>query len=188
MATSKELRLENLRHLVAEFKTIEAVAQRAGTAPVYLSQILNGVKSSTGTARGVGDSLARKLENGCDKEVGWMDRPHSVAAAMELLPGAMRVRAAGPDDPAFVQVMKVKLKVQAGITGFQVEQEHYDGETQGVPANWVLREGLARDALLAIVVRGESMEPSLYDGDTVIVNTRDTQLVSGAVYVINYEG
>jgi hypothetical protein len=76
MATSKELRLENLRALVAEFKTADAVAQRAGTAPMYLSQILNGAKSSTGKARGVGDALARRLEEGCGKEVGWMDKPH----------------------------------------------------------------------------------------------------------------
>lgn len=44
---------------------------------MYLSQILNGAKSSTGTARGVGDALARRLEVGCGKEVGWMDKPHN---------------------------------------------------------------------------------------------------------------
>lgn len=107
---------------------------------------------------------------------------------LELVPGAMRVHAAGPDDPELVQIRKVRLKVQAGITGFQVEPEHYDGETQGVPRKWVLREGLAQDALLSIVVKGESMEPALYDGDVIVVNTRDTKLVDGAVYVVNYEG
>lgn len=188
MATSKELRLENLRALVEEFKTADAVAQRAGTAPMYLSQILNGVKSSTGKARGVGDALARKLEEGCGKEVGWMDRPHGPGSEIDLVPGARRVHASGLDDPSMTQIMKVKLKVQAGITGFQVEPEHYDGETQGVPTRWVLREGLSRDALIAITVRGESMEPALYDGDVIVVNTADKQLVSGAVYVVNYEG
>lgn len=81
MATSKELRIENLRALVAEFKTADEVAKRAGTAPMYLSQILNGAKSSTGTPRGVGEALARKLEKGCGKEVGWMDKPHSEAGS-----------------------------------------------------------------------------------------------------------
>lgn len=76
MATSKELRLKNLRSLVAEFKTADDVAKRALTAPMYLSQILTGAQSSTGTVRGVGDALARKLEHGCDKPVGWMDRDH----------------------------------------------------------------------------------------------------------------
>ena len=83
MATSKELRIENLRALVREFKTADAVAQRAATAPMYLSQILNGAKSSTGKPRGVGDALARRLEQGCGKEMGWMDRPHGEPAARE---------------------------------------------------------------------------------------------------------
>lgn len=74
MDTSKEIRIANLRALVTEFKTIEAVAQRARTPAVYLSQILNGVKSSTGTTRGVGNALARKLETGCGKKNGWLDK------------------------------------------------------------------------------------------------------------------
>lgn len=106
----------------------------------------------------------------------------------ELVPGAMRVRAVDIDDASLTQIMKVKLNVQAGITGFQVEPEHYDGETQGVPTKWMLKEGLSRDALLAITVRGESMEPALYEGDVIVVNTRDTGLIDGAVYVVNYEG
>jgi hypothetical protein len=82
MATSKELRVANLRLLVKEFKTADAVAQRAETAPMYLSQILNGVPSSTGKPRGVGDALARRLERGCGKSVGWLDKDHSVPAAV----------------------------------------------------------------------------------------------------------
>jgi phage repressor protein C with HTH and peptisase S24 domain len=78
--------------------------------------------------------------------------------------------------------------VQAGVTGFQTEPEHYEGETLGVPTAWVLREGLRQDSLISIVVRGDSMEPSLYDGDSIVVNTADKGLVSGSVYVVNYEG
>lgn len=114
--------------------------------------------------------------------------PDNARSAGDLPSGFMRVHAAGPDDPSMTQIMKVKLRVQAGITGFQVEPEHYDGETQSVPTKWVEREGLHKEALLALVVRGESMEPGLYEGDTVVVNTADKHLVSGHVYVVNYEG
>lgn len=106
----------------------------------------------------------------------------------DLVPGARRVHASGPDDPSMTQIMKVKLKVQAGITGFQTEPEHYEGETQGVPTSWILQNGFRKDALLSIVVRGDSMEPNLHDGDSIVVNTADKKLVSGVVYVINYEG
>jgi len=117
-----------------------------------------------------------------------MDRPHGTEDISSLVPGARRVHASGADDPTMTQIMKVRLRVQAGITGFQVEPEYHDGETQGVPTKWVLREGLRRDSLLAIVVRGDSMEPGMHDGDTIVVNTADKTLVSGSVYVVNYEG
>lgn len=111
-----------------------------------------------------------------------------ISEPMGAIPGAIRVKGIGADDPTHTQIMKVKLKVQAGITGFKVEPEHHDGETMGVPNDWIARERLSTDALLAIVVRGESMETALHDGDVIVVNTRDTKLVDGSVYVVNYEG
>jgi phage repressor protein C with HTH and peptisase S24 domain len=110
------------------------------------------------------------------------------ATVLDLAPGAVRVVAIEDDDPSIVQIRKVKLRVQAGVTGFQVEPEDDDGETQGVPRKWLLRAGLHQEALLSITVKGESMEPALYEGDVIIVDTRDTKLVDGAVYVVNYEG
>ena len=94
MKTIAEIRLDNLRLLIGEFGTQEQVAALADTSPVYLSQILNGAADSkTGKVRQIGDPLARKLEGGCGKEVGWMDNvhvPHTYrsqkqAAAMALM-------------------------------------------------------------------------------------------------------
>lgn len=147
-----------------------------------------------------GERAARRLERDYKMGAGYLDQPIEARAPgqaavsndpkniLEMVPGARSVRAVEPDDPSLTQIMKVKLTVQAGITGFQAEPEHYDGETQGVPTRWLLKEGLSRDALLAITVKGESMEPALYEGDVIVVNTRDTALMDGAVYVVNYEG
>lgn len=102
--------------------------------------------------------------------------------------GMMRVHEAMDGDPSMTQVLKVNIKVQAGITGFRVEFHDHDGETIGIPTSWVRKERFVVAELLAIVVKGESMEPSLYDGDVIVVNTADKQLVDGAVYAVNYEG
>ena len=196
MATSKELRIENLRALVQEFKTADAVAQLAGTAPMYLSQILNGAKSSTGTPRGVGDALARKLEAGCGKEIGWLDRPHgnttdeslTVEQAQALLPGSLRVVVDDPDNRNFYQIKKVKLQLRAGVTGFQTVPDIYDGDTISLRKNWVDRKGLHPGTLLALTVAGDSMEPNLYEGDVVIIDTADRAMKDGSVYAFNYDG
>lgn len=107
---------------------------------------------------------------------------------LELVPGARRVHEAIEGDPSLTQIMKVTIKVQAGITGFRVEPEHHDGKTMGVPTDWVRNERFVSADLLAITVRGESMEPSLYDGDVIVVNTGDKKIVDGSVYAVNYEG
>jgi phage repressor protein C with HTH and peptisase S24 domain len=105
-----------------------------------------------------------------------------------LIPDVRRVRAAEPGDPNLVQIPKVKLHLSAGITGFQVEPETYDGATTTVPAEWMLRNGFKKDKLLAIRVKGESMEPTFYESDLVVLNTADTTPVDGGVFAVNYEG
>lgn len=74
MKTVAEIRRENLEILALEFGTVDAVAEKAATSPVYLSQIKNrAVDSKTGRPREMGTKVARKLEKGCGKQPGWMD-------------------------------------------------------------------------------------------------------------------
>jgi len=112
--------------------------------------------------------------------------PHQ--APLHGLRQAMPVRAADNDDAEFVQIQMVKLRLSAGITGFHTEPEQRDGGTLGMRRNWIERNNLHPGHLIAILVKGESMEPSLYEDDIVIINTLDTKLVDGAVYAFNYEG
>lgn len=86
--TIEEIRLANLRSLVEECPEYRKgdVAARAGslaalalfcdTSRSYLSQILIRFERKNGKIRGVGVDLARKLEKGMKKPVGWMDVKH----------------------------------------------------------------------------------------------------------------
>jgi len=109
-------------------------------------------------------------------------------APLHRLKDGMAVRALDNDDTEFVQIRMVKLRLSAGITGFQAEPERREGGTLGMRRTWIERHNYHPDHLIAIHVKGESMEPSLYAGDIVIINTLDTKLVDGAVYAFNYEG
>ncbi|WP_313632522.1 LexA family transcriptional regulator [Massilia timonae] len=110
------------------------------------------------------------------------------ASTATIPPGFMRVEAVGSDDPRLVHIPKVKLRLSAGISGFEVEPERFDGSTTTVPRDWMDRQGLNRDSLIAIRVRGESMEPLLYEDDLVVINTADKRLADGGVFAVNYEG
>ena len=101
---------------------------------------------------------------------------------------ALRVVAAEGEDDGFIQIPMVKLRLSAGITGYQAEPERRDGGTLGMRRTWLERNQYNPTHLIAIYVKGESMEPSLYAGDIVVINTLDTKLVDGAVYAFNYEG
>jgi len=114
----------------------------------------------------------------------------NVAAPSEIpqIAGAMAVRIAEKDDPDFVQIPMVKLRLQAGVTGFQTEPERRDSGTVGMRRNWIDRSGFNPSSLIGILVKGESMEPSLYEDDIVVINTADKSPVDGAVFAVNYEG
>jgi SOS-response transcriptional repressor LexA len=157
-------------------------ADKTGLSESRLAQLLSTTYRD-GTA--FTEKTARKVEEAAGLPMMYFDQ----GVLPGDLPGDfMRVREAGADDPERTLIRKVRLQVQAGITGFQVEQEHYEGETASVPTDWLMRKGYVRDALYALVVKGESMEPSLHEGDVIIVNTADNRLSDGEVFVFNYEG
>jgi len=93
-----------------------------------------------------------------------------------------------PDDPSFVEIRKVRLRLSAGISGYAVEQAEEDGLPITFRKDWLTKNGYSTASLIAIKVRGNSMEPALYEGDTVVINTADKVPRDGVVFAVNYEG
>lgn len=123
---------------------------------------------------------------GCS--ASWLATGEGQMMLGEGYPGSMSVRQAEPDDPEFVQIPMVTLRLQAGVTGFRTEADRRDGGTLGMRANWVQRNGYSASALIAIRVKGASMEPALYENDIVVINTADRRPVDGEVFAVNYDG
>lgn len=90
--------------------------------------------------------------------------------------------------PDLVRVRKVQLRLQAGVHGYAVEADEGDGAPIFFRAEWLQMRGYKPYKLIALKVRGRSMEPSLYPDDMVVVNTADTDPKDGRVYAVNYEG
>lgn len=142
-------------------------------------------------ARGISKPgmLAAQAVFGCS--ANWLDTGEGemlVARGDPAFPGAIRVVQFDDDSPDLYRIPKVKLKLQAGVTGFQTEPDPTDGGTMGLPRAWVERRGFNPNHLVGIDVKGESMEPTFFEGDTVVVNLLDKQLVDNGVFAVNYEG
>lgn len=85
-------------------------------------------------------------------------------------------------------IRRVRLNLQAGITGFSIDLLEDDGRPIFFSADWLQSRDYKPDHLIALKVAGESMEPGLYAGDMVVINTADATPCDGQVFAINYEG
>lgn len=90
--------------------------------------------------------------------------------------------------PDLSAIRTVKLKLQAGVSGFAVEPIDEDGPPIFFRNDWLRQRGYKPYNLVAVKVRGHSMETNLHDGDTVVIHTKDTEPQEGEVYAVNYEG
>lgn len=92
------------------------------------------------------------------------------------------------DNPDYPAIPLVEFKLSAGATGFAVEYMAENKKPIVFSREWMRSNGYDPERLFAVQVTGESMEPRLYAGDVVVVNTGQQQLKDGVVFAMNYEG
>ena len=88
----------------------------------------------------------------------------------------------------FPSVRRVTLSLSAGHTGFAIETDYEDKSPIVFAKEWFTKNNFKPSTLITTKVRGNSMQPYLYEGDTVVINTADTALADGVVFAVNYEG
>jgi phage repressor protein C with HTH and peptisase S24 domain len=89
---------------------------------------------------------------------------------------------------AYLAVRHVRFKLAAGVGGYEIQFDNGEGAPLYFRRDWLQKRKLKADKLIALKVHGSSMEPGLYDGDTVVVNLADVDPVDGVVFALNYEG
>ena len=152
----------------------------------YISQLING-KSP------FGERAARRLEATYGMGLGYLDKaqnedhegqPDLGPAIQTPLRPVVVVDSAddiNPDHDIFA-VPRYTVRASAG-DGEPV----FEIDTKGTPnycrGGWALENGYKRDKLFSIVARGNSMEPTIPNGASLIVH-RQEEVVSGKVHVI----
>lgn len=165
--------------------TQQELANKAGVAQGTIGNLESGARDSSKKIT----SIAKAL----NVDAHWLAEGEGAPQKSEnnahpAISGAKRVVLTDDNPNDFYQIQKVTLRLQAGVTGFQAVPDKHDGGTMGLPRSWVERKGYSPENLIAIQVRGESMEPTFYEDDTVIINTADTKPVDNSVFAINYDG
>lgn len=90
--------------------------------------------------------------------------------------------------PDLREVPRVKFKLSAGVSGFAIEPESGNGKPVFFREDWFAKNNYRPEKLFAVLVSGSSMEPALWDGDLVVVNTDDKTPADGEAFAFNYEG
>jgi len=111
--------------------------------------------------------------------------PVASDVASPFVPAALRIKIG--DEPDTIPIRRVRIELRAGFTGFETVPELEDGGVLHMPRDVIESRGLVPHALLAIGVKGDSMEPMFLSGDVVVVNTIDKSPVNRGVYAVNFK-
>ncbi len=151
--------------------SVTALADIAGVKAPSVSDWLNG---KTKTLKG---APAARISARFNLNPVWVSEGRGSMQGRETQPGDSRL-----------PIKRGQFRLFAGVTGYEIDYDHGDGEPIFMARRWFEQNRYSPENLLALKVHGQSMEPSLYDGDLVIVNTANHTPRDGVVFAINYEG
>jgi len=156
-------------------------------------------REAFGTAIGASAAKVQALEGGRQRvdhptleamsrnlgiDVNWLllgaDNHHALSAPGNENPTITR------GNPDFVRIQRFDVVASAGhgsLTETEIGTGHY-----AFNRTWLDRRGLQPDNLSVIAVRGDSMEPELYDKDLILLDRTQNVPDDGGVYVVRYSG
>ena len=173
MKSIGEIRLTNLLRLFTKITQAD-LARRIDRSPGQVQQWALKARNPNGKgARNIDDSSARLIERALGLAENWMDQDHDALKGIEALalPGAIAVQAHHPEDPipsGFVSLQAISLEVGAGHR--LVESESPESKARLYSMESLQKHHLKPSDLVAYRVRGNSMEPYLFDGDWVVID------------------
>lgn len=138
---------------------------------------------------GIGVSTLSDLELGLSKNTTAL---HKIAARLQIRPEYLE-SGKGPKDA----VSRVDESDWADVTGWSQAvglgagaeaQEYAETHSLKFKKTSLRRRGLLGRDLAVYYGKGDSMEPTIQDGDAILFDTSDTRPVDGSLYVIQVDG
>ncbi|MFA5905933.1 MAG: S24 family peptidase [Desulfobacula sp.] len=98
--------------------------------------------------------------------------------------GNIFVHSTSDREPAFKNIPKVAARLSAGTGSFECEDTVTD--YLSFQTIWLSRKGSAEN-MVAMEVFGQSMEPVIKEGDTVLIDQSQKNIIAGAIYAVGVE-
>lgn len=190
MKTSAEIRREHLERLIEQHGAIADLNVALGWARTdpKLSQIKNANKRP---GRGeaiyqMGDAMAREIEEKLGLARGWMDNPPRSDQAFAAIDGASSERFDQAAQPSAgnVRFPVLELAASAGPGSEPADYAAVLGHID-LAEQWARKRlGDRLDRIRALPVKGDSMSPTINDGDLAFVDTSCNHFEGEGVYVL----
>lgn len=188
MKTSAEIRRENLERLIEQRGAIADLNVALGwsrTDP-KLSQIKNANKRP---GRGeaiyqMGDAMAREIEEKLGLTRGWMDNPPGIEQVHGYGQNAITEPAENLPSAGNVRFPVLELAASAGPGREPADYAAVLGHID-LAEQWARKRlGERLDRIRALPVKGDSMSPTINDGDLAFVDTSCNHFEGEGVYVL----
>ena len=88
----------------------------------------------------------------------------------------------------YVFIPRLAITLSAGNGHDQIEFEFVKSQPQAFRADWVRAQRLRPAKLASMTAKGDSMEDRIHDGDALVVDTSQTDVIDGKPYALWYEG
>lgn len=170
--------------------TQEELAKKAGVSQGSIGHLESGARKSSRKITAIAEALGVNA-------LWLVEGKGSVFSGIteqELLdviarPDASSITVAYPEDapdPNVVNIPVSDVKFSAGnghIAHYDIIE---DAGAASYQLAWFQKEGMHPERTKRFRVKGDSMEPFLYNNDTILVNFDETNIVDGKLYAIRY--
>jgi SOS-response transcriptional repressor LexA len=183
MRTIDDIRHSNLLDLISKYGGQRQLADTIGKAPAQISQwVTRAPNHRTGTPRVIGTASARDIETRCGLPEGWLDQ--------ERASDFVVVKSLGETaPPSYVEEVLVRfypgLSASAG-PGF-INESNQSPLGLKFRAESLRRKGIDPATAFVVYARGDSMEPLIYDGDSILLDASKTTVKDGCLYVVEVD-
>lgn len=93
-----------------------------------------------------------------------------------------------PASGRYVTVPHFDVRLSAGDGASAEWMDHPDNEPMVLPLRMFQSRGVRPEDVRGLYVAGSSMEPTLLDGDTVLIDTSRTEVQDDAIFAVLYQG
>lgn len=177
--------------------TISALEQRDSSRSQYFPQLARALGLSVEALQNATDAELNQIIHGVNEGnvpgallARFERKPFSPAPAPSMQPILSWEHEEDLPPGEFVMVprLDVHLSAGAGHGSTQVEILFDEALPQAFRADWIRGQHLRPKKLAAMTARGDSMEPTIFDGDSLLVDTSQTEVLDKKVYALWYDG